>query len=232
MKLWRYGRDVMRYRAVDADEPSAARRAGGNVQATSVARPAHSRADTRTSNTPSRARGSRWPLDEQQRFAGDQLAQTQIVDLVRVGDPIEIAVIDAATREPVGLDERVRRTAHRVVVAERAQQSRDERGLAGAELALETDEPRLAVRSCQQRVAELGARRLRRRAASRARARSRASCRVEREVDACAQLVDHVEREQAALAARAPRDLRLPRVRTLRPRRRAADRGIARRCPR
>src|SRR5687768_13990492 len=87
------------------------------------------------------ARGPRGPFDQQQGIVGHELAQAEIVDLVCARDPVEIAVMDRTAREEIRLDERVGRTAHRAIVTERTQESRDQRRLAGTELALETDEP-------------------------------------------------------------------------------------------
>ena len=102
--------------------------------------------------------------------------------------------MDRAPREAIRLDERVGRTAHRAIVTERAQQSRNERRLAGTELALETDEPGPPIQVGDQRTTELGARRLRR--LGRLKLAHHSSLPP---IDAAAQLANHVACEQASL---------------------------------
>ena len=79
------------------------------------------------------------PFHEPDSVAGEIFVQACIEKFARVGQPIEIKVIQVYLRNSIKLNERIRRAFDIAGVTERAQQPARQRGLAGAEVALEPD---------------------------------------------------------------------------------------------
>ena len=61
-----------------------------------------------------------------QAFYHGEIAQAQIVELRRVPEAIQVAMVEIAPREPIGLDQRVRRATHGACVPQARKQARDQ----------------------------------------------------------------------------------------------------------
>jgi len=79
------------------------------------------------------------PFHEPDAIAGEVFVQARIEKFARIGQPIEIKVIQVYLRNSIKLNERIRRAFDVSGVAERPQQAARQRGLAGAEVTLEPD---------------------------------------------------------------------------------------------
>src|SRR3569623_2585435 len=77
---------------------------------------------------------TRGPLDQQHRISVEAIAYAEVLKLARIGEAIEVEVMDGPARDVVGLEQGICRALDRAHITEPAQKPTRQGSLAGAEL--------------------------------------------------------------------------------------------------
>src|SRR3569832_2556559 len=77
---------------------------------------------------------TRGPLDQQHRITVEAIAYAEVLKLARIGEAIEVEVMDGPARDVVGREQGICRALARAHITEPAQKTTRQGSLAGAEL--------------------------------------------------------------------------------------------------